>query len=67
MLCRKCGHKSEEHSVVYHDPSSAWCSECYRFGQNKNKNRFFEHEFEGNLEYLERMAAKKELDKKQKV
>jgi hypothetical protein len=60
MICFTCGHKREEHSVAHHDPTTVWCSECYRFGVNKRKNSFFKHPYVGNLEYLE----KKSLEKK---
>lgn len=52
MICRKCGHTLDRH---YED----FCNECWSF--NANNSTFFEHHFEGNLEYLERMAAKKDL------
>jgi hypothetical protein len=51
MICYKCGHHNEYHIEDF-------CGLCWK--HRANYSRFFEHEFMGNLEYLETKSLEKQ-------
>jgi hypothetical protein len=60
MICWKCGHLAMEHAeLLYPENNVSGCRECYR--SRANGSMFCKHEFETNLDYIERLAKEKKL------
>lgn len=64
MICFRCGHSAKDHYHYegYNDGltktrPSFGCNTCRRY--RTNKNFFFKHLVENNLEYLERRSKEK--------
>lgn len=54
MICWRCGHTLERHTIVPFGCDTCWYART-------NKSKFYKHEFEDNLTFIERKAKEKKL------